>query len=85
MEHHLQTLEREIPLSWKKTRAKAVVYLPYSGFHSLTVTLRQDKAKDEYRGGSSDIVCLHQRDIEILSKFVDDVVAEAKGVYLAVC
>lgn len=84
MEHHYPQLEREISLSWKNTRAKVHIYLPWSEAHDLTVTLRQTKAKDHCPGGN-DIVCLHRRDVETLAKFVEDCIAEAKDTHLAVC
>lgn len=84
MSKHYPTLEREISLSWKNTRAKVQIYLPWDDAHDVTITLRQKKAEDHFPGGN-DIICLHRRDVEMLSKFVEEVIDEAKSTHLAVC
>lgn len=77
-------IDREIPLSWGKSRVKVSVYLPYRGDWNVFITILQKPVDDPIPGGS-DIVCLNRADVDTLKKFVDDVVTEAKAAPLAVC
>ena len=81
----VENIVREIALSWKRTRAKVTVYLPYQDDLDVHISILQEPRDRAPSREGTHVVFLHPRDVEDLAKFVEEVLDEAKGSAPAVC
>jgi len=69
-----RTIRKKVALEWTRTTAEVTAYLPFKGFLHVTIC-QQAPPSPRSR---DDIVCLDEKDVQILVETMDKVRAEAE-------